>query len=130
MSVKNIVLYIVAGLIIFAVGGGAGVLYQQQKGEEINFLFKTLNSKIISSIMADGYVANIEGKNISLDLNGESLIVKIRDDAKVMFFDDKGVQKEIKFEDIKKGDFINVNIRLFSANQFEGYMILMRSPLK
>jgi len=115
MSVKNIVLYIVAGLIIFAVGGGAGVLYQQQKGNSLpeeDPLIKTLNSKVIS-LTASGDVEKIEEKNITLKLGDDTLSVKMRDG--------------VKFEDLKKGDFVTIFLASDSKGTFEGYQVIVPS---
>jgi len=115
MSVKNIVLYIVAGLVIFAVGGGVGVLYQQQKGNplpEENPLIKTLSSNVVS-LTASGDVEKIEGKNITLKLGDDALSVKMRDG--------------VKFEDLKKGDFVTIFLSSDSKGTFEGYQVVVPS---
>jgi len=138
MTVKNLIISIIIGLVVFAVGGGAGVLYQQQKGTPAtqtqsgaeNPILKTLNSKVVSSINASGQVSDIAGRDITLTLGGDDLIIRVRDDAPVYSFvqpinGKNAVQKTVKFEDIRKGNTLNVNLYVSSGNVIEASSVLM-----
>lgn len=135
MNIKNLVISIIIGLVIFVVGGGVGVLYQQKKeppaapirisGE--NSLVKILNSKVIPSIAAYGQVVNINKRNITLISGNEDFTVKINDVAPVYYFV-ASAQKSAKFEDIKRGDTVRVELKFLSNNQIEGYSVIIIPP--
>jgi len=142
MDQKSLIISITIGLIFFALGLVCGFFYHRQitfmpfKAE--NPIIKTLSSKVIPTVNAYGEVTSINEKNITLTSGGESLTIKIRDDAKVYSFepsvDKKGnsttpVQKIIKFEDIKNGNNVSVNLRILPDGNIEGYAVVIVSVL-
>lgn len=133
MNAKNLIISIIIGLVIFALGGVCGFFYQQQRevpqietqNAQDNSASKILSSKIISSIMASAEVSDIVGKNITLKSGDDSLTIKISDDALIYSFvvpanGKTPVRQTAKFEDIKKGDFINIKIKESSDKQIVG----------
>ena len=78
MNGKNIILYTIAGLVVFAIGGGCGVLYQQSKE---TYSSNILNSKLISAV--SGKVIKVDGRNITIFSENESMVIKIKDGAQI-----------------------------------------------
>jgi pectate lyase len=138
MNKTNLVILILIGAVIFVLGGGLGISYQSQKTaaelEKTQTLVKALSSKIISSIAVQGNVTAIDGKNITLNLEEENLTVSIKDDAKIYSFDfsvEEGkipIQQELGLQDIKKGDRVNVGLKVSQDGQLEGVSVFVQPP--
>lgn len=142
MERKNlIILHIVGGLLILVVGTALGFFYQifmgavpQKEMPKIQAV-QTLSSKVIPSITAYGTVTKIDGKNVTLTFGGDSLTVKIRDNAQIFLpasssKDSKGntvtlPQQTARFADIKTGENISVNIKLLPDGQIEGQLVII-----
>lgn len=133
-------LLIIGAVFIFVLGGGAGVLYQTQKDapklDNAEKVIKILASKTVPSIMAYGQVTNIQGKNITLAYSGDSVTLKMRDDAKIYSFVSQGLAKkslnisekeEITFSDIKKGDTLNITLKVLPDGGLEGMIAMVLS---
>ena len=97
METKNIIISIVAGLLVLGVGFLGGMLFNgvvnpktvtqpQDTSTAVPQIVKDLSSKVIPSIAAYGKVAKINGKNITLSYQGDSVTILVRDDAKVYYF--------------------------------------------
>jgi len=141
MDKKTSIVLFVISAVFFVLGGGLGVLYQEQKSvSEIQDSPKTkavqtLSSKVIPSITAFGQLTNIDGRNVTLTFGGDSLTVKIRDDAQIYLpatttKDSKGnpvtaPQQTAKFSDIKVGDNVSVNLKLLPDGQIEGQLVII-----
>ena len=136
-----IILHVVGGLFLLILGGGLGIFYQTQKAvvplKEVPKVeaVQKLSSKIIPSITAFGNVSKIESKNVTLTFGGDSLTVKIRDNALIYLpatytKDSKGntvtlPQQTAKFSDIKTGENASINLKLLPDGQIEGDMVLI-----
>ncbi len=142
MDRKNlIILHVASGLLILIIGAGLGFFYQIKMGavpqKEVPKVeaVQKLSSKVIPSIAAYGEVTNIDGRNITLTFGGDSLTVKIRDNAQVYLpttysKDSKGntvtlPQQAAKFADIKTGDNLSVVIKLLPDGQIEGQLVII-----
>ena len=113
----------------------AGVSFQMKKdapklqiGEENAKTVQVLTSRLVHSIYAYGEVKNISGRNITISNGKDDLTVKIRDTASILFYktttaNPTGAAKEIKFEKIKKGQAININLKLLPNGSTEGTAI-------
>ena len=124
---KERITYIAIGLVVFILGLGVGIVYQQAKmvlGSKRNPVLEVLNSRTIPFVTAYGDIVDIRGKNIAINFEEDSLTVKIKDDAPVYSFE-SGVQKIIKVEDLKKGDKVSVNLKLSQDGQAEGLAIVL-----
>jgi len=123
-KITSIVLLIILGLVIFACGVGLGIVYQNRK---ISDLF----SKNIITTTVSGNIVDINGRNITLGFEENSLTIKIKDDAEIVsniFVKDKNgiIASEataLKFEDLKKRDNIQVNIKILPNGTLEGQSI-------
>jgi len=148
MEKKFLTILIVVGIVAFVLGGGLGMFLQQQQATsmlkpENNPKIKAvqlLSSKVVPSITAYGQVSNISGRNLTLTFGGDSLTVKIRDNATVFLpasttTDSKGKQvtvpqKTVEFSEIKKGDNVSVNLTLSADGQMEGQMVVVLQAVK
>lgn len=133
MDKKTIILIIVAGLVIFIIGGGLGIFYQKQttdglikslnsKSQAMDGLIKSLNSKTITSITALGKVVSINGNKIVLTSGQDNLEVIVSNGAKVYSLV-KSPPAQATLKDIKTGDNISVNVKLLPNGQLEGRAI-------
>ena len=132
-------LFTIGAVFIFVLGGGAGILYQTQKDapqiDKLASLLKRITSRAIPSITAYGQVASIEGKNITLASGGDNIIVSVRGDTEIYSFAQPTAQKQeqavlptkqlVKFEDIKKGDTLNISLKVLPDGQLEGNTIII-----
>jgi len=132
MSKINLVILVIIGILIFVIGGGIGLTYKTEESIDSASLPEALGSKVITSIMASGEVTSIDGKIISLVSEGESLAIKIRDDATIYSFKSylatEGsfpIQEEISFQDIRKGDVIDIRAIALPSGQLEGLSIVI-----
>lgn len=141
MDKKNLTVLVIVAILFFVVGGGLGIAYQIKKDsltpkEKVQVeSANKLSSKVIPSITAFGEVSNITGKNITLTFGGDSLVIKIRDDAQIYLpatnsTDKNGKavalpQRAAKFSDIKTGDSLSINLKLLPDGQIEGQMVII-----
>ncbi len=136
MEPKNVVISIVLGLLILAVGFGGGVLYEsigqppaQNVVQEAPEGVKVLNSKITPSITAYGVITDINGKNITIDNQGDTMTITVVDGAKIYAFSStSGQSKEITLQDLKKGDNLSVNVKVSQNGQVQAHSIIVLPP--
>lgn len=142
MDKKQLITLIVVGVLLFLIGGAVGLLYGMQGGsrgakvEAVN----NLSSKVVSSIVAYGQVAKIEGRNITLSYLGDNLEVFITDTARIYSLTPAStgktgtvapVQKTVDFGAIKVGDSVNVVLKLSANGKTEGSsVIIFPTPTK
>ena len=138
-KIISITLFVFLALFLVALGGGIGIIYQNQNDaplkEEISILkgstavlentVKELSSPVITPIVAYGQVKKIDGKNITLNFNEGSLTVKIKDDAKVYYSTSNGnnsapTMKEVNFNNIKVNDTLDIFLEISKDNRLEG----------
>lgn len=146
MKTILIVLLLLAVLVIFVLGGGVGVFYQTQKdspllaqAERAEATVKNLSSKTVLSIVAYGQVTNIQGRDITISYLGDSLIVRVKENSMIYSLvapsvTQKGAtaastQQQAEFKDIKKGDNLNIVLRLLPDGQLEGSTVMIMSSL-
>jgi hypothetical protein len=136
MDKKQLSILIVAGVLIFLIGGGLGIfLIQGSSGRAKVEMANNLSSKVISSIIAYGQVKNINGRNITLSNLGDNLSILIANDAQVYAFvvpTDAGenttaspVQQTVNFETIKIGDNVNVAVKILPNGQVQGTSVII-----
>ena len=131
MDNKSITLAIVAGLVVFVIGGGLGIFYQKQtdapqmeKSAEMQSAINSLSLKTVISITALGKVVSIDGNKIVLSSGKDNLEVIVSDSAKVYSLaNPASPQAELK--DIKTGDNISVNVKLLPNGQLEGRAVVI-----
>jgi hypothetical protein len=131
---KNLITLLLIGVVLLLVGVGIGIIYQIQKDGSLVSSAKSLSSEIIASIAAYGEVTNIDGRNITLSFMDESLTILVSEEARVYSFKQQGLEAGAKqnlanFNDIKKGDFINISVKLSSDGKLEGNNVVILPPI-
>ena len=134
---KNITaILIVAALVIFVLGGIAGVFYQMQKqisNPEIQQVIKMqptaniLTSKVVQTATAYGQVQKIEGNTITLTYEGDTVTINVKNDAQIYSSATQknpttgnvttGAPQQVSFGNIKVGDQITI---LFNVDSSSG----------
>jgi hypothetical protein len=137
---------IIVLLLVFVLGGGIGILYQTrkdapllEKAAQSEGVIKNLSSKTVLSIVAYGQVTNIQGRDITLTYAGDTLTVRIKENSMIYSLvtpstTQKGAaaaptQQKAEFKDIKKGDNLNVTLRLLPDGQLEASVVMIMSSL-
>lgn len=135
-----ILLIIVAAAALVVLGGASGIVYQKQqnapqieKAQKAESAIKTLSSKVVSSINSYGQVESINGKNIILTNNGDSITIKILDKATIYSLIPENTsgqktasgRRQIEFKDIKKNDTLNIVLKVLPDGQFESQMVVV-----
>lgn len=126
-----VILSVVIILVSFGLGAGVGVFYQMQKNApQINKaeeVIKKLTSKALPLIVVYGQIINIEGKNLTVSFNGESVDVKINENATISMFSTdsqgKSSQQNFVFNQIKIGQTVSVNTKVSLDGQLQGEAI-------
>lgn len=138
MDKRNLTILVIVGVIIFLVGGGLGVLYRTQNPSEkyrkLETAVATLSSKVVPSIAGYGQVTSIDGKNITLSYGGDSLTINISEKAVIYSFvasttakngATSGTQKEVEFSAIRKGDYVNIGLKLSPDGTLQGETVII-----
>ena len=131
MNKAILVVFVIIGIIIFAVGVTLGIFYQIQK--DAPELLKAaalekLSSAVVPSIVAYGQVTSISGSEITLSNAGDSLTIFIASDANVSSFStNQGspLEQKVGFAEIKTGDYVNISVKLSSDGQMEGDVVII-----
>ncbi len=135
METKNRIISIFSGLLILIIGIVFGVLYQPRQLQNILETttppaVKVLSSKTIPSITAYGLITKIDGNNITIDNQGDSMTMTVRDDAKIYaFLATTGKSQQITLKDLKIGDNLSVNVKITSSGQVDAYSLIVLPPI-
>ncbi len=132
-----IILAIIGGIILLAIGCSAGIIIQTQKTasqfDKAARVIESVHSKVIPSIIAVGEVTDISGRTVTLTREEDSLAVFIKEDAEitVLVFYSNGegspVQEEIEFSDIKVGNNVNISLRVLPEEGLQGISVVVFS---
>lgn len=127
-----IAIAIIGGLILLGIGFSLGLNSGQKAIKEVKApLADLLESKVISGLTttASGEVTEIAGRNLTLSKEGDTLKILIKENAtiarlvppaEVTEVPQPVAREEIKFEDIKAGDKVNVSCQLKAGGSLEG----------
>lgn len=133
----NKALLVVAALVIFVLGGGAGVFYQSQADApqlqsvaKAEALIKNVSSGIIPSMVAYGQVSKVEGRNVTLSYAGDSLAISVKQDAPVYSFAQAAgsttpTQQKVDFSTIKVGNNLNIVLKMLASGDLEGQQVII-----
>lgn len=131
-------LLLVAGIILFVVGVVVGYMYYQPQGSSLipTVVEKNIwpSSKVVSQITTTGKVTKIDGNDITLTNEGDTLKIRVIKNAiiyasKVSTQNGKNVTSVEKatFSDIKVGSDLNILTNVSSTDkQLEGYSVLIK----
>jgi len=121
-----IVLFISTAIIFLMIGGAAVFFYTKPTPEEmINQVTGSLiSSKAVSSMTASGKVTSINEKYITLENQGDSVVVLISQNA-LIYSMSGGEKNKVAFENIKIEDSLNVGLKLMSNGKLEGQSVII-----
>ena len=136
MNRNNLILIaVIGGVILLGIGFYSGLIYTQKQIEKAKTespLADLLVSKVIKSmdIVASGEIAEISGRNLTLTQEGNNLTISIREDSfisRLVPSEETTIEtpkpvatEEIGFEEIKKGDKVEISCQLKSDGSLEG----------
>ena len=136
-EINILVLLIIIGLVIFAVGAALGIFYQFnkdniqiQKSEEISTEIQNLSSDIVTAVAAYGKVVAINGNNVTLSYNGKSLTINIGENVPITSYAapvNGSAQQNLKFSDIKLGDNLNIALKISGDGKLIAQTVLIFS---
>lgn len=131
MNKNIIILSLVCVVVCFLSGGIVGVVLFKLTPKQVQ-IEKTANvifSKTISSITASGVVASINGRNLTISKDGEEITILIPEGKPIYILGstENGKQQKVSFEDIKKGDSVNVGLKVNGQEQLEGQSVMIFS---
>ncbi|OGZ70710.1 MAG: hypothetical protein A3F47_01895 [Candidatus Staskawiczbacteria bacterium RIFCSPHIGHO2_12_FULL_38_11] len=135
METKNIIIAVVSGIIILIIGFSLGFWYKsisqpKNVAQEIPEAVKVISSKVTPSITAYGVITKIDGKNITINNEGDIMTITARDDVKIYAFSSTtGKSQEITLNDLKIGDKLSVNIKVSDSGQVDAYTIIVLPPV-
>ena len=134
MNRNNLILIaVIGGIILLGIGFYSGLIYTQKQIESP--LAQLLTSKVIKSmdIVASGEIAEISGRNLTLTQEGNNLTISIREDSfisRLVPSEETTIEtpkpvatEEIGFEEIKKGDKVEISCQLKSDGSLEGKVV-------
>ncbi len=135
-KISLIITIAIGGIILLGVGFFFGVTWVQKQIQKSNTespLAALLTSKVISNglvTFASGEITAIGGRNLTLNREGNTLTISIQGDALIYRLSSPKEtatevpqpveRKEIKFEEIKTGNKVNISCQLKSDGTLEG----------
>lgn len=126
---KKIVISFIAVAVIFSLFGGitgiflANILPRHQQAQKIA---NVVLSKTISSLSATGIVQSINGRNITLSREGDSITIVVPEKMPVYTpGEENGIQQKTDFSQIREGDSITVGLKANNQNQLEGQSVIL-----
>ena len=125
-------LLIVIGVVIFFVGAGLGILYQSGKDQKISAEIKTLSSDIVTTVTAYGKVTAINGRDLTISYNNQTLTINIPQNVDVTAFvpingSIQGSPVAKTFSDIKKGDNLNIALKIGANGELTAQTVIIFS---
>jgi len=127
MNKKQLVVFIVAGIILLVIGGVAGYAIKSFNKVQVqkNTAVSNLSSKVITSITAYGEITKIDGRELTLSNANQTLVVLMAQNAKIRILAVKEgsatpVQQETKFEELKVGQKVNVIMKVSATGVMQG----------
>lgn len=142
-KINLIIVSVVVVIISLVVGGVVGMAMQAQKDSvglnkltilaPMETAVKALSSKAVPSIIAYGQVSNIEGKKVTLSYSGETLVINVAENANIYALTPvvgaktptAPVQRKALFTEIKKGDNLNITLKLSAEGLISGQSVII-----
>lgn len=129
-KIISIIISVIVLTAFFAGGFISGAAFQMQKNKPKVQAVEKLNTRVSLAMNAYGTVSDIFGRNVILSSGSDTLTIHIGENAKITayVFSKSGNYepgKEMKFEDIRKGQTINANFRIIEDGTFESSSVLI-----
>lgn len=133
-----ILITVIGGIILLVLGFNLGSSFVQKKLSQIETkthpLADLLGSKVIKSmdIVASGEIAEISGRNLILAQEEDSLTISIDENSSIQrsILSEETSEspkpvaiEEVEFEDIKKGDKVDISCQLKADGSLEGKVV-------
>lgn len=132
-KINSTFLILIFGLVCLVLGGGIGFFYKtlqsSSEGEKTTIITKNLTSKTIISSVVYGQVSKIEGRDITLSNEGDSLKINIPENIAIYSFANdstgKSVQTRVDLKAIKIGDTLNIAIKVLPNSQIQSQSVMI-----
>jgi len=125
---------IVGGVVLLSLGFYSGSYWVKQQALKVGSepsVANLLNSKVINGLtaVANGQIKEVSGRNLIIAANGETLSVSVKDDADIgrllptkenTNIPQPMAREDIKFEEMKVGDQVNIFCNLKTDLSLEG----------
>lgn len=146
MDQRNTIIMVIVAVIILIVGVVGGMAWQKslsaaslQKLAQLQAMeptIKSLSTKMFPSIVAYGNVTKIEGRNITLTSNAETITIPTTDNTYIYTVEAptkpaaKGTtaaptQQRAQFSQIKTGNNVSVAIRVLPTGGIEALSVMI-----
>ena len=128
---SNLIILVIAGIFIFVIGSSLGFFYKiktsmPNASVDTTNLIGQLSLKTVPTILAFGQVSKIQGRNITLSFNGDTMTVPVGDSAQVRSANSStNAQQNAQFGDVKVGQTININLKVLSDGSLEGISVFI-----
>ena len=130
MEKKQLIILIASAVVALIIGILLGILYVKlisvdgSRAKVVN----SLSSKLITSVTSYGQISAIDGRSITINYSGESLVVPIVEKAKVLSLEmgkTGPTQKEVEFSAIKVGDNVNIFLKVLDDGKMQGTSVVI-----
>lgn len=118
-------------IVFLVIGSLFGMSFYKQRAEAQLQKFKNalevLGSEVVPSVVSYGKVISINGRDVTMAFNEDTITIKIKDDAKIYVLESgsaSGNREPYGFSDIKVGDMLKVDISIDSSGNFVGDSVI------
>lgn len=124
------IIFIISSIVFLLIGCLLGIFFYKHKEYKkiVGFekVVAALNSEAIPSIVSYGKVTKIDGRNLQIAFNEDTITIIIRDNAKVYMIKNSlaGKRSISEFGDIKIGDMVNIELSVNEDGEFIGNSVI------
>jgi DNA polymerase III alpha subunit (gram-positive type) len=127
MDKTNTIILVLIGVVLFSVGGGLGIIYQEQKtfsdNEENQTPVNNLISKAVLFVAVQGEVIDINDKTLVVSREGETTRVFLKEDFVLNAPYLLNKENKNNLENINIGDFLNIEAKILKNGELEGQSV-------
>lgn len=118
---------------VFVIGAIFGMFLQVQKDapqiDKAAETLKMLTSKAIPSVVVYGQISNINGRTVTVSFNGDTAVVKLRDNAAVSSFGGYGqgnnTPQNIDLSQVQQGQTASISAKILSDGSLQGESLIV-----
>jgi len=124
---------LISVLVVFVSGIGAGFLIKTIQVSPKLAVIKSLSSKAVPSMVAYGQVSQVEGRDITLTYDNNSVKVTMAENSPVYAFVNnstggKATQNKVSINEIKIGDNLSITAKLLANGILQGQSAFILLP--